>query len=65
MNLFTFKVYGISGSVVYADFGPDGITVEIQADTVSQAADNIRDYLAKNYLKCSKVVLEKIEFCKK
>jgi hypothetical protein len=61
MNIFTFKVYGIRGSVASADVGPDGIIVEIQAESLNNAADSIREYLNKSYLKCDKVVLERIE----
>ncbi len=61
MNIFTFKVYGLRGNIVYADIGPEGIILEIQAESISNATDSIREYLNKSYLKCEKIVLEKIE----
>lgn len=65
MNLFTFEVHGITGNCVYADLGPDMVEIDIQAKTINEAADSIRDYLAKSYLKCNRVVLKKIKFIEK
>ena len=64
MQTYTFKVYSISGSVARCDFLADGITVQIEAETISKASDSIRQYLSKEFLKCDRIVLEKIEISK-
>ena len=64
MNLFTFKVMGIKGEIVYTDFLSEGIIIEIKEESLSKASDKIREYLASNFLKCDKVILEKIELVK-
>lgn len=61
MSIFTYKIVGLKGEVVFTDFLSEGITVEIKAKKISEATDAIRQYLADNFLKCDHIVLQKIE----
>jgi hypothetical protein len=62
MLKFTYKIMGLKGNIVYTDFCSDGIILEIKAKKISEATDNVRQYLTDNYLKCDRIELIKIEF---
>lgn len=58
---FTFKVLGARGTNIMQD-KLEEITLEIMADGLRQAQDNIRDYFMKSYMQVDGIVLLKIEF---
>lgn len=61
MYKFIYKVSGISSTITHTEFEEPAITIEIRAKTISEATENIKQYLAHNYLKCDHFTLQKIE----
>jgi len=61
MCKFKYLVSGLKGSVVYCDF-QDSIEITIEAEKISQASDNLKQYFADNFLTCDKIVLKEISF---
>lgn len=57
---FTFELDNISGLNLTTD-KLDKLTIQIYADGLRQAQDEIRSYFAKAYLKVEKITLQKIE----
>jgi len=64
MNLFTYKVSGLKGSVVYTDF-VEAIEIQIKSDKISKATEELKNYFAQQFLTADKILLVKIEILDK
>ncbi len=59
-NIFYYKVSGVKGSILSTRFMSD-LDVEIEAEKISEATENIEQYLAQNFLKADGITLLKIK----
>lgn len=59
-SIFYYKVNGVKGSILSTRFMSD-LEVEIEAEKISEATENIEQYLANNFLKADGITLLKIK----
>ena len=59
---YVYKISGLKSSVVFTDFQSEvELTIEAKDKKIREAADNIRQYLADNFLTADRITLIRIK----